>query len=186
MRKIIKKIFYDRFHKAYVPTKLQNALKGAQTIGIVDSDNVRFGPVAQVILNRMAVESKNGNVRKISFQTAGIKRTSDQVSNSAKGYLQQKGFGATDLLKPQRIDKYWVKTKDLIVVLEYYLKDKVIFDFFPTNFEEMGEKVLVLNEIVEISDPIRDPGTDEENLKPIYELLERCCKEFIKKLENAN
>jgi len=164
-----------------------NSFKGVQTIGIVDLDNVRLGPVAQVILNRTAVESKNATVRGMKFYTAGYKRTVDQAADSAKSYLQTHGFGNAELLKPVRLDKNWLRTKDLIIVTEPYLRDKILFDFFPTTYEEWEKKIGIINEMVGISDVIRDPGPDPlVSMKPIYELLERCCKEIIKKLEMSN
>jgi len=164
-----------------------NSLKNIQTIGVVDIDNVRLGPVAQVILNRTAVESKNAAVRGIKFYTAGYKRTIDNVADNAKSYLQTHGFGNVELMKPVRIDKNWIRTKDLIIVTEQYLRDKILFDFFPTTYEEWEKKIMIMNDLAGITEGIRDPGQDPlVSMKPIYELLERCCKEIIKKLENAN
>ena len=53
-------------------------------------DNVRISPVAEILLNRMAAESKNAHVRGMKFFSAGYCRGESQVANSAKGFTKER------------------------------------------------------------------------------------------------
>ena len=132
------------------PTKTatinSTGVKNFQSIGVVCIDNVRISPVAEILLNRMAAESKNAHVRGMKFFSAGYRRGDPKSPNSAKGFLQKKGFGNTELMKPQRIDKDWLRAKDLIIVTEKYLRNKILFDFFPTNSADWDKKIVIMNE----------------------------------------
>jgi protein-tyrosine-phosphatase len=164
-----------------------NPLKGVQSVGIVCIDNTRLSPVAEILLNRLAIESRNPKVRAISFHSAGYNRTADKIADSAKGYLQTLGFGLTPFMETDRINKDWLITKDIILTMDKYLRRDIIFNYFPGSEREWENKILVLNEVVGITEKIRDPGPDPiAETKHVYSLIQRCCEALIKKLEGAN
>lgn len=143
-----------------------------------------MSPVASYILRDLAIKSKNPKVRAIQFQDAGYKRSSSQISNSTKGFLQTRGFGTTDMMEIKRIDKYWLVQKDLVFVMDKFLQRDIIYDFFPLKAIEMKKKIVILNEVAGIKTRIRDPGEDfTEDITPVFELIERCCIEIMKKIE---
>jgi protein-tyrosine-phosphatase len=164
-----------------------NPLKGIATIGIVDPDNTRMGPVAQVIMNRLAVESKNATVRSMKFYTAGYNRTSHNVADSAKGYLQMNGFQATAFMQPERVDKDWLITKDLIICTDRFIKRDLLHDFFPASYNDWKDKMVVFTDLVGSKEVLRDPGDDPTApTKPVYDLIKQCCELLIKRLEKEN
>jgi protein-tyrosine-phosphatase len=164
-----------------------NPFKGIQSVGLVCIDNTRLSPVAEVLLNRMAIESRNPKVRGISFHSAGYNRTIDKVADSAKGYLQMLGFSISPFMETDRINKDWLISKDLILTMDKFIRRDILFNYFPGSETEWANKILVLNEAAGIGDKIRDPGSDPTaDIKPVYNLIRRCCEALIKKLEGAN
>jgi protein-tyrosine-phosphatase len=162
---------------------ISNLYKGIKGIGIVCLDNLRLGPVAAYILRDLLVKSKNAGVRGIQVSDAGIKRLGSKVSDATKGFLQQKGFGTTDLMEPKRVNKYWLQSKDVIFTMDRFQKRDLIYDFFPNN-QEMGKKFLVITEAAGIKEKIRDPLDDFNiDIKPVFQLIEKCCIEIFKKIE---
>ena len=162
-----------------------NPLKNAMDIGIVCLDNTKLSPVAAVLLRSYATQSSNSKVRDIQFYDVGYNRGGD-VADSAKGFLQQQGFGTTYMLESRRIDKKWIKSKDLILTIDKFIKRDIIYDY-PLVHQNLKEKVFTLTEIAEIQEKIRDPGEDcEEDLESMFLLIDKCCKKIIKKLEKAN
>ncbi|MHA1475413.1 MAG: arsenate reductase/protein-tyrosine-phosphatase family protein [Promethearchaeota archaeon] len=160
-----------------------NPLKNAMDIGIVCIDNTKLSPVAAVLLRSYALQSNNSKVRDIQFYDAGYNR---EVADSAKGFLQQQGFGTTYMLESKRIDKKWIKSKDIILTMDRFLKRDIIYDY-PLVHQDLKEKVFTLTEVAGIQERIRDPGEDyEEDLESVFLLIDKCCKGIIKKLEKAN
>ena len=162
-------------------------LKGITSIGIICLDGVRLSPVAAVIMRDLLVKSKKSAVRSISVEDAGHKRTSSKVSNSSKGFLQQRGFGTTAFLEPKRVDKYWLKTKDLVLTMDRFIRRDILRDFYPTKKAEVEGHFLILNDAAGIRDKIRDPG-DEVNagIEDVFLLIEECVKKIVKKIEAVN
>ncbi len=161
-----------------------NPLKNAMEIGIVCIDNTKLSPIAAVLLRSYALQSSNPKVRDIQFYDAGYNR-GGEVADSAKGFLQQKGFGTTFMLESRRIDKKWIKSKDLILTMDKFIKRDIIYDY-PIVHQDLKDKVFTLTEIAGIQERIRDPGENqEEDLEPVFSLIENCCKKIIKKLEKA-
>jgi protein-tyrosine-phosphatase len=164
-----------------------NVYKGASNIAIVCIDNTRLSPVAVVIMRNMASKSSNKFVKQIAFDAAGYKRSSMNVSDSAKGYLQRKGFHATAFMEAKRADKTFLKMKDIIFTIDRFIARDLLYDFFPTKTPEWKQKILVLNDAAGIKDKIRDPGEDyNADIDAVFELIEKCCKAIIKKLEMSN
>ena len=162
-----------------------NMLKNVKDIGIVCIDNTKLSPVAAVLLRNFVIKSKNPNIRNIQVYDAGYER-GEKIADSARGFLQKRGFGTTFMLETTRIDKKWVKSRDLILTMDKFLKRDIIYDF-PMNDQDLKLKVFTLNEISGINERIRDPGEDYGvDLDPIFELIEKCCKKIIEKLEKAN
>lgn len=162
-----------------------NPLKNVMDIGIVCIDNTKLSPVAAVLLRSYALQSSNSKVRDIQFYDAGYNR-GGEVADSAKGFLQQKGFGTTYMLESKRIDKKWIKSKDLILTIDKFIKRDIIYDY-PLIHQDLKDKVFTLTEIAGIQERIRDPGEDyEEDLESVFLLIDKCCKIIIKKLEKAN
>lgn len=155
-----------------------------EDIGIVCMDNTNLSPVAAYILRDLAVRSKNAKIRQLRFHDAGYKRTTNRVSNAAKGFLQQRGFGTTDMMETKRVRKRWLEKMDLILVMDKFLKRDILYDFFSTRVEEMKQKIHIFNEFAGINERIRDPGMDyTEDITPVFLLVERCCQNIMKKLE---
>ncbi|QEE15510.2 hypothetical protein DSAG12_01336 [Promethearchaeum syntrophicum] len=162
-----------------------NRLKNAMDIGIVCIDNTKLSPVAAVLFRSYALQSNIPKVRDIQFYDAGYKR-GGEVANSAKGFLQTQGFGTTYMLESRRIDKQWIKSKDIILTMDKFIKRDIIYDY-PLVHQDLKEKVFTLTEIAGIQEKIRDPGENyEEDLDSVFLLIDKCCKKIIKKLEQAN
>jgi protein-tyrosine-phosphatase len=165
----------------------KNPFKDIQSIGIVDNDGTRLSPVAAVLIRDLLVRSKNPKVRSISVDGAGFKRTTLKVEDRAIGYLQTQGFGAAGMLEPKRIDKYWLKTKDLILTIDRFIKRDILYDYFPTTTDEWDEKILVFHEAAGINEKIQDPLDDYSvDIRNIFELIKKCVEKIIQKLEQAN
>jgi protein-tyrosine-phosphatase len=159
-----------------------NSLKNAKDIGIVCIDNTKLSPV---LLRSYALQSSNPKVRDIQFYDAGYNR-GENIADSAKGFLQQHGYGTTFMLEPSRINKNWIKSKDLILTMDKYIKRDIIYDF-PLVHQDLRDKVFTLPEFAGIQERIRDPGENyEEDLESVFILIDNCCKKIIKKLEKAN
>ena len=162
-----------------------NHLKNAIDIGIVCIDNTKLSPVAAVLLRSYALQSNNSKVRDIQFYDAGYNR-GGEVADSAKGFLQQQGFGTTYMLEAKRITKNWIKSKDLILTIDKFIKRDIIYDY-PLVHQNLKDKVFTLTEVAGIQERIRDPGDNyEEDLESVFILIDNCCKKIIKKLEQAN
>ncbi|WP_457558011.1 arsenate reductase/protein-tyrosine-phosphatase family protein [Candidatus Harpocratesius sp.] len=161
--------------------------KNVESIGIVCMDNTTLSPVAAYLFRDLAIKSRNPKIRKIRFFDAGYKRTHHSVSNSAKGFLQQRGFGTTDMMETHRVNKNWLVTKDIIFVMDRFLQRDLLYDFFPTKVEEMKKKILILNEAAGIDERIRDTSEDFYiDVTPTFLLIERCCIQIIKIIEREN
>ena len=165
----------------------KNILKGVSIIGIVDDDGTKFSPIAAVLLRDMAIKSSNSLIRSIRFSNAGYDR-GKMIKNSAKSFLQLEGFQTTsDNLQVNRINKAWAERKDLIFVMDRYLKRKIIRDYSILN-QDIENKVFILCEFVGINQPIQDPGDDfaSSDNREIFLLIKKCCQKLIEMLENAN
>jgi hypothetical protein len=128
----------------------KNILKGITEIGIIDDDGTKLSPVAVVLLRDMAIKSSNALIRSILFSDAGYDR-GKTIKNSAKGFLQLEGFQTTsDYLQVNRISKAWVERKELIFVMDEYLKLKIIRDNSILN-QDIEKKVFVLGDFVGIN-----------------------------------
>ena len=159
--------------------------KGLQEVGVVCSDDSRLSPVASRILRDLAIRSSKASVRQIQFWDAGINR-SDKISDAAKGFLQTRGFGTSSLMEVKRVDKYWIKTKDLILTSDRFIKREIVFNFPITNID-LNEKVFTLPEAAGINERIQDFKEDYNiDSSEVYELIERCCIALIKKIEAQN
>lgn len=162
-------------------------LRGINEIGVVCDDGSKLSPVVVVLLRDFAIRSSNKNVRSMKFYNAGYKR-GKEITNSAKGFLQQEGFQTTsDFLELDRVDFGWIQIKDIILVMDKFLKRKIFHDYGDSNIE-IEKKVFIFNEFVGINQKIRDPGDEfvsSEN-KELFLLLKKCCQIFIKMLEKAN
>jgi protein-tyrosine-phosphatase len=168
-------------------TNNSSIFKNIAAVGIVCIDNVRLSPIAEVMLNRMAVESKNPKIRQINFYSAGFQRSSVKMADSTKGFLQKNGFDTSSLHDPERISKDWLVTKDIILTMDKFIRRDILHDYFPVVAPEWEEKILVFNEAVGISDRIRDPGNDPlAETTPVYELVKKCCEALILLLEKSN
>ena len=148
-------------------------------LSLVCLDNTNLSLVAVYLLRDLAIYSSNPKIRQIWFHDAGYKRTSIRVSNAAKGFLQQRGFGTTDMMETKRVNKKWLEKKDLILVMDKFLKRDWIYDFFPTRVEEMNDKILLFNEFAGIEECIRDPGINyTEDNTPVFLHVKRCCRQI--------
>lgn len=157
------------------------------SIGIVCTDCSRLSPVAAVLLRYYMSRSTNASVRRIQVSNAGYNKVGLKISNRAISFLQKRGFGVSDHMKPVRIDRVWVEKKDLILSTDRFLKRNLIYDVFSTKVAEMRETVFTLPEAVGIDDKIRDPGEDRGiDIAPTFELIDKCCIKLVKILENAN
>ena len=157
-------------------------LKEIQYIGIVCKHNARLSPVATYLLRDLAIRSSHEWIRGLEIFSAGYNQPGG-LSNGAKSFLQLRGFGNTDLYSPTRVDKYWVRTKDLIITMNRPLRLKLIHDF-PITGVNLQEKIVPFPKISGIDEPIHDPGDDDpETLEESFLLIEKNCKAFIRKLE---
>lgn len=157
--------------------------KKITSIGIVDIDSLRLAPVTAVLLRDMLQQSKNKNLHEINVEYAGYERTSQNISNSAKGYLQTKGFKNTDALDIYRIDKPWLMSKDLILTIDKYIKRDILYNYPIQGEQSLEPKTHILTEYVGINDKIRDPGTEGlYNIRDAYELIERCLEKLVAKI----
>ena len=157
----------------------KNILKGITEIGIIDDDGTKLSPVAVVLLRDMAIKSSNALIRSILFSDAGYDR-GKIIKNSAKSFLQLKGFQTTsDYLQVNRISKAWVERNELILVMDQYLKLKVIRDHSILN-QDIDKKVFVLSDFVGINQPIQDPGDDfvDSDNRTVFLLIIKCCTKF--------
>jgi len=134
-------------------------LKNIQYIGIVCDDNARLSPVATYLLRDLAIRSSQEWIRSLEFYSAGYKQVGE-LSNGAKGFLQTRGFGNTDLYSPTRVDKYWIRKKDLIIPMNRFLRLKLLHDF-PITGVNMQEKIIPFPKISGLNEMIHDPGDDD-------------------------
>ncbi|MHA1520417.1 MAG: arsenate reductase/protein-tyrosine-phosphatase family protein [Promethearchaeota archaeon] len=155
-----------------------------ETIGIVCIDNSSLSQVAAIICRDLAIRSKNPKVRSLQIYDAGYKRISQKVSDSAKGFLQTKGFGSSDMLEIKRINKQWLLKKDLVFVMDKFLQRDILYDFFPSRNSPMRDKIFILNEVAGIPTRIRDPGDDyNADHRAVYILIEKCCQKIMQRIE---
>ncbi len=160
--------------------------KGVETIGLVCIDSRRLSPVAAVLLRDMLLKSKKETVRSIQVYHGGYERKGHDISNRALSYLQRKGFTQSDQLRVERIDKIWARSKDLILTMDKFIKRDVIYDF-PMTDKDLKKSVFTLTEAAGVNERIRDPGEDYSyEIDPVFDLIERCLKEIVKKLERVN
>lgn len=162
--------------------KINVNLKKIQYVGIVCDDNARLSPVATYLLRDLAIRSSHEWIRSLEFFSAGYKQVG-KLSNGAKGFLQTRGFGNTDLYSPTRVDKYWVRKKDLIITMNRFLRLNLIHDY-PITGVNMQEKIIPFPKISGLSEMVHDPGDDDpEELEKSFLLIEKGCKAIIKKFE---
>ena len=157
-------------------------LKNIRYIGVICNHNARLSPVAAFLLRDLAIRSSREWIRNLIFFSAGYKYAGE-LSNGAKSFLQTRGFGNMDLYSPTRVNKYWVRTKDLIITMNRFIRLKLLHDF-PITGVNLSEKIIPFPEISEINEPIHDPGDDDpEALENTFLLIEKCCEALIRKLE---
>ena len=162
--------------------KINMNLKKIHYIGIVCDDNSRLSPVATYLLRDLAIRSSHEWVRDLEIFSAGYKQVG-KLSNGAKGFLQTRGFGNTDLYAPTRVDKYWVRKKDLIITINRFLRLNLIHDY-PISGVNMQEKIIPFPKISGLNEMVHDPGDDDpEALEKTFLLIEKGCKAIIKKFE---
>ncbi len=164
--------------------KLKINFSNVESIGIVCSDSLRLSPVAAVLLRYYISRSSYAAVRRFQVSNAGYNRAGSKISNRAIGFLQKKGFGVSDQLKPELVDRFWLTKKDLILTTDRFLQRNLIYDVFPTKSAEMKLKVFTLSEAAAKDGKIRDPGEDYGvDITPVFTLIEECCIAIVKRLE---
>ena len=157
-------------------------MKNIQFIGLVCDTNARLSPVATFLLRDLAIRSSHEWIRNLEFFSAGYKQIG-KLSNGAIGFLQTRGFGNTDLYSPTRVDKYWIRKKDLIIPMNRFLRLKLIRDF-PITGVKMQDIIIPFPKISGLNEMIHDPGDDDpEALENTFLLIEKGCEMLIRKLE---
>lgn len=156
-------------------------LKEIKNIGIVSRYGDRLPPVAVSLFRYHALRSSKQNINHLQFWHAGIERA-QKIADDAQGYLQERGFATTSWMQPERVDKYWVKTKDLILVFDRFERKKLIFDF-PIGGKDLNSSIMIINEIVGQA-PILDPELQEGlDSWGTYDQLEKCIIAILKNWE---
>ncbi len=134
-----------------------------------------------------ASNSIKESIRQLRFNAAGYKRNTSKIADISKGFLITRGYKAVDYFEPTRINKSWLTSNDIIFTMDRFLRRDILFQYFPLQMEVMELRILTLSEAAGITDKIIDLGDDpSEDFHPVFNLLERCCRTIIQKIEAEN
>jgi len=158
-----------------------------KSITVICLGNICRSPVGEYLLRAYAMHSVCPEIWNIEFDSAGIEGGFLSLNQLSAEYLEEKGINCSKF-HSKKINRQYLDRFDLILVMEDYMKEEIIQNYYDSLKEDeinkIRNKIKTLKEIVGKKGDIEDPyGQDRWTYRTILGEIDYLCKRFIQKLE---
>ena len=126
-------------------------------VTVICLGNICRSPVGELLLKKYAKASKQSNLNKIEFDSAGLQGGYMQMHRFSQEFLQSQGIDISHFISKATSVEYFSQF-DLILVLEAYMRDEILRLFHTYHVKsEKIPKIQTLTEAAGSQGDVEDP-----------------------------